>query len=138
MPGPTTNDFVVTAYVNQNYSGSYQTTSSGGFTYREYDNSPGTFWFDNDQDGWFEYGRRDEGQGEWSTFAGFYWDDIPPPPPRFPTEDQDEADPNGLVMDPELDLESAGELFSSDPAPFQQGGDFSPVSSMSVDDGWFL
>jgi hypothetical protein len=61
MPEPTTNDFVVTAYVNQNFSGSYQTTHQNGFTYREYDNAPGIFWFDNDQDGWFEYGRRDEG-----------------------------------------------------------------------------
>lgn len=96
MPESTTSDFVVTAYVNQNYSGSYETRHSGGYTYREYDNEPGTFWFDNDQDVWFEDGRRDEGEGEWSTFVGFFWDDVPPPPPRFPTETPIEVD-NGLV-----------------------------------------
>ncbi len=113
MPAPTTNDIVVTSYVNWNYSGSYQTHTNGGYTYREYDNARGTFWFDNDRDGIFEYGRRDEGNGHWSTFEGFYWDDTSPPPPRFDTKEQEELEPQGLVA-------------GSDP-------------TMSLgDDGWFL
>ena len=51
MPKPTTNDVVVTGYVHNNYSGSYQTHSSGQFYDPTYDNAPGFFWFDNDRDG---------------------------------------------------------------------------------------
>lgn len=109
MPEPTTNDLIVTSYVNQNYSGSYETRSSGSYTYREYNNAPGDFWFDNNEDGFFEYGRRDEGFGHWRTFEGFYWDDTAPPPPRFETEKQ----------------------LEDDPASHQS-------NVMNVDDGWFL
>lgn len=138
MPEPTTNDFVVTSYVNQNYSGSYQTHHVGGYTYREYDNARGTFWYDNDRDGWFEYGRRDDGYGDWSTFEGYYWDDVAPPPPRFPTEIPEEIEQNCFAMEPELALESATELFSTSPAPLQAENEFSQPASMSTDDGWFL
>ena len=33
MSEPTTGDIIVTSYVNQNYSGSYETRSSGGYTF---------------------------------------------------------------------------------------------------------
>ncbi len=137
MPEPTTSDFVVTSYVNQNYSGTYQTRHYGGLTYREYDNARGTFWFDNDQDGWFEYGRRDEGYGEWSTFVGFNWDDIPPPPPRFPIETPIETDQGGFLMEQELSAETT-DLFSEDTGPHREDISFSQTTLMNVDDGWFL
>ena len=98
MPAPTTNDIVGTGYVHNNYSGSYQTHSSGQFYDRTYDNAPGFFWFDNDRDGFFEYGRRDDGQGHWSTFLGFYWDDTPPPPPRDRGDRVDEPEPQNSIF----------------------------------------
>ena len=137
MPDPTTSDFVVSTYVRDNYSGTYQTRQEGGYTYREYDNARGTFWFDNNQDGWFEYGRRDEGNGEWSTFVGFYWDDIPPPPPRFPTETPIETDQGGFLMEQELSVET-GEFFSQDSGPHRDDISSSQATLMNVDDGWFL
>lgn len=137
MPGPTTTEFVVTTYVNQNYSGSYRTETVGGYHYRVYDSAPNDFWFDNDMDGWFDYGRRDEGHGNWTTFEGFYWDDTPPPP-RHEAEEPEVLDPNGLIAQPELALDVAAEFFLPNPAPYQDDINFTQPNLMNADDGWFL
>ena len=142
MPDVTTTEFVVTSYVNQNYSGSYQTRSSGGYTYREYDNARGDFWFDNDGDGFFEYGRRDEGYGQWSTFQGFGWEDVPPPPLHPEGHHQDEVDPNGMAMEPgsepELELESAADLFPPDLSHAYDGMNPVQPPAEAFDSGWTL
>jgi hypothetical protein len=77
MPeGPTTDEFVVTAYVNNNYGGeSYTSEIHNGAEYRTYENHPNERWVDTDRDGWLDYGLRDEGYGHWSRFDGWQWKD---------------------------------------------------------------
>ncbi|WP_309628670.1 hypothetical protein [Brevundimonas sp.] len=73
MPDVSTTEWVVTGYVNENFSGSYTDSQFGNGSYRNYDSNPDYFWFDTDGDGWFDYGRLDVGFGEWWTFDGFQW-----------------------------------------------------------------
>jgi len=140
MPDITDQEIVVTAYVYNRFGGtSYSTYQWNGGTVYTFGNALDERWFDTDNDGAFDYGRRDEGNGHWSTFRGFVWEgDHSPPPPRSPTETPEEVDPNGLTVEPESGLDSLEVLFSSTPASHEGDVNFSQPTFMSVDDGWFL
>lgn len=76
MPDVTTTEFVVTGYVNERFEGVGSSTSVyAGVSYTTFDTAPYERWVDTDNDGWFDYGTRDEGYGHWSRFDGFVWRD---------------------------------------------------------------
>jgi len=76
MPDVTTTELVVTGYVYERFEGvHYDTYTHSTGTYYTFDTAPNERWVDVDNDGFFDYGRRDEGYGHWSTFDGFAWRD---------------------------------------------------------------
>lgn len=62
--------------MNQNFTGVGRTSEvHNGRTYWTYDTAPYERWVDIDNDGFIDYGLRDEGQGHRSKFEGFQWKD---------------------------------------------------------------
>ena len=76
MSEVTTDEFVVTGYVNDSFSGdSYSTYQYNGSTYWTFGSAPNERWVDVDSDGWWDYGLRDAGNGHCHKFDGFEWKD---------------------------------------------------------------
>ena len=102
MPDPTDTEVVVTTYVYGRFGGtSYSTYQWNGGTVYTFGNAPYERWFDTDNDGFFDYGRRDEGNGVWSTFRGNGWQSDFNPPSRDPREeDMDEVQPESFNSEP--------------------------------------
>ena len=137
---PTDQEFVVTGYVNQNYSGvSRRTDMHGGDRYVTFETDPFTRWVDLDNDGWYDYGVRDRGYGRWERFDGYTWDEDHQPPPG-----NDETIGGSLVLGDE-----SGDLFSKDAflfgndtfhqtPPPPMGTEFDGGMPMFPAEGWFL
>lgn len=140
MPDPTSHEIAVTTYVYGRFGGTgYSTYSWNGGTVYTFGNALSERWFDTDNDGYFDYGRRDEGNGVWSTFHGNGWEDDFTPPPRDPPgEDQGELDPNGFIAD--LDETFDGAVDFVPPSTFFEVIDtaaYQPTIDLA-DDGWIL
>lgn len=92
-------EFVVTSYVYQRFTGqSYSTYTYNGATYYAFGNALNERWVDVDGDRYWDYGLRDEGNGNWSRHNGFYWDhDEGAPPTEGDGTGQDELPQGGLA-----------------------------------------
>lgn len=146
MPDPTDTEVVVTTYVYGRFGGtSYSTYSWNGGTVYTFGNALYERWIDTDNDGYFDYGRRDEGNGVWSTFRGNGWESDFNPPPRDPRgEEMDEVQPEGFNAEPSKLLDAADDFFpavdffpsASSPYPI----DLSHVEPtiVTINDGWIL
>ena len=70
MSEVTTDEFVVTGYVNDSFSGdSYSTYQYNGSTYWTFGSAPNERWVDVDSDGWWDYGLRDAGNGHGTSLT---------------------------------------------------------------------
>lgn len=101
MTDVTNQEFIVTAHVNERFYGtSYSSYEYQGSTYYTFGQALNERWVDVDGDGWFDYGLRDEGGGNWSRFEGFYWDNDATPPPKFDdgTRPEEPTPDNNLVQ----------------------------------------
>lgn len=121
MPGPleptdpsvSDQEFVVTAYVRDRFGNSdWEYTDYGGSRYWRFEGAENEVWVDSDHDGFWDYGRRDEGYGHWSTFDGFVW-----------------RDANGDVVE--------GSAASSAPQSLTTDQNM-PTGFDATDSGWFL
>ncbi len=124
MPDVTNQEFVVTTYVLQNFTGdSYTTRSEDGGTYYRFGSAPNERWVDTDNDGFFDYGLRDEGYGHWSTFDGFQWKDAKGNVKR----DSEYDEPNGV-----------GTGRSAFEADGHSSYDFGALPLTGSEDGWIF
>lgn len=88
MPeSPTTQEFVVTGQVRERFTGdSYSNYEYQGLRVWTFGSAPHERWVDSDDDGWWDYGTRNENDGSVSRWNGFGWenDRNPQPPSEFP------------------------------------------------------
>jgi hypothetical protein len=106
----------VTAYVQERFAGdTYEWYDDPGTGYRvwEFDSAQNERWIDTDKDGQWDYGRRDEGYGVWSTFDGDFW-----------------RDSSGNIVG------SGSALYENSDGPF--GAEVAAMDIGPANDGWFL
>lgn len=113
MPNPTRTEVVVTRYVYGRFEGTgYSTYPWNGGTVYTFENAPRERWFDTDNDGYFDYGRRNEGNGVWSTFRENGWQSDYNPPARDPrTEEMEEVVPEFFNSEQSKLLDTADDFF---------------------------
>ncbi len=118
MPDVTTDEFIVTEQVYERFGGdSYSSYESNGATYYTFGSALNERWVDQDSDGWFDYGLRDDGYGHWSTWRGFRWEDS-----------EHSADPIG-----QRSSNNSHSAFST-----QEPQDFFQISVPVANEGWLL
>lgn len=146
MPDGTTREIVVTNYVYNRFGGtSYNTYQWNGGTVYTFTNAPRERWFDIDNDGFFDYGTRDEGYGHWSTFHGFVWEGDHTPRPRvIGSPVGEEVSPESFITMPNIKFENEPEIgiestsYQLGPPSVQADTDPSYTSVEVQQDGWIL
>lgn len=100
MPEPSDQERRVTQEVYNRFSGDTYSTyrTPDGMTVWTFGRATNERWIDVDGDGFWDYGRRPESDGNWSLNRGWGWEsDTNPRPPIEDDIDQDELDPGGGI-----------------------------------------